>query len=288
MRPLLIGIAVSAMLAAQPPSARKIAGVRVFGNPGQVGVFIAASDGSDEHPLLSAADTDYDPVWAPDRSSIVFTSERDGSAELYRVKPDGSGLERLTNDTAYDDQAAFSPDGKHLVFVTTRNGGHAVLWTMDLATRRVKPLTSGTAGDFRPSWSPDGKWIAFSSGRGSPFPFSHGRWERLQLAGIYVIHPDSSGLKKITTGGDFCGSPKWMNDSRHLVAYCMTAEQTLANRRTSPESGNDTRLVSIDTRTGLSADLPAGPGVKMSPSPLPGNDIGYVRKDKAEPGSGIY
>src|SRR5689334_2896276 len=271
MRPLLIALAIAALLAAQPPAARKIAAVRVFGNAGQVGLFIANSDGGEEHPLLTPAGTDYDPVWAPDGSSIVFTSERDGSAELYRVKPDGSGLERLTNDPAYDDQADFSPDGKQLVFVTTRNGGHAVLWTMDLATHRAKPLTSGTGSDYRPSWSRDGKWIAFSSGRGNPFPFSHGRWERLQLAGIYVIHPDGSGLKKITTGGDFCGSPKWMSDSRHLVAYCMTAEQTLANRRPSPEPGNDTRLVSIDASTGVPADLPTGPGVKINPSPLPGN-----------------
>jgi TolB protein len=287
MRPLLIGVALSAILAAQPP-ARKIAGVRVFGNPGQLGLFVAASDGSDEHALLSTADTDYDPAWAPDGSSIVFTSERDGSAELYRVKPDGSGLERLTDNPAYDDQAAFSPDGKQLVFVSTRSGGHAVLWTMELTTHRVKALTAGTGGDFRPSWSPDGKWIAFSSGRGNPFPFSHGRWERLQLADIYVIHPDGSGIKKITTSGSFCGSPKCMSDSRRVVAYCMTAEQTLANRRPNPEAGNDTRLVSIDSRTGVSTDLSAGEGVKINPSPLPGNDIGYIRKDKADPGSGIY
>jgi TolB protein len=290
MRPLRIAVAtaVCAILAAQPPSARKIAAVRVFANPGQTTLFIASSDGSEEHPLLASADTDYDPVWAPDGSSIVFTSDRDGSAELYRVKPDGSGLERLTNDPAYDDQAAFSPDGKQLVFVTTRNGGHAVLWTMDLTTRRAKPLTSGPGGDFRPSWSPDGKWIAFSSGRGNPFPFSHGRWERLQLADIHLIHPDGTGLKKVTTSGDFCGSAKWMSDSRHLVAYCMTAEQTLANRRPNPDPGNDTRLVSIDAGNGTLTDLPAGAGVKINPSPLPGNDVGYVRKDKADPGSGIY
>jgi TolB protein len=288
MRSLLIAVSLSATLLAQAPSARKVAAVRVFGNPGQLGIFIAAADGSDEHPLLPVPDTDYDPVWAPDGSSIVFTSERDGSTELYRVKPDGTGLERLTSDPAYDDQAAFSPDGKQLVFVTTRNGGHALLWTLDLATHRAKPLTSGTGGDFRPSWSPDGKWIAFSSGRASPFPFSHGRWERLQLACIYIIRPDGSAMKKITTSGDFCGSPKWMSDSRHVVAYCMTAEQTLANRRPDPEPGNDTRLVSLDTSTADSIDLPAGPGVKINPSALPGNDVGYVRKDKAEPGSGIY
>ncbi|MEO8593176.1 MAG: hypothetical protein ABI759_07635 [Candidatus Solibacter sp.] len=288
MRTLLVAITCLGILGGQAPSLQKLAAVRVFGNAGQVGLFVANADGSNEHPLLANPGTDYDAAWAPDGSSIVFTSERDGSAELYRVKPDGSGLERLTNDPGYDDQAAFSPDAKQLVFVTTRGGGHAVLWTLDLATRRAKALTSGNGGDYRPSWSPDGTWIAFSSGRGKSAPFAHGRWERLQLAEIYLVHADGSGLKKISNTGEFCGSPKWTSDSRHVVAYCMTGEQTLANRRTFPEPGNATRLVSIDVTTGTASDLPAGPGVKINPSALPGNEIGYIRKDTAEPGSGIY
>ena len=108
---------------------------------------------------------------------------------FFELRPDGTGLERLITDPAYDDQAAFSPDGKQLVFVSTRGGRTARLWTMDLATRRVEALTSEKGGDFRPSWSSDGKWIAFSSSRDHDAPFAHGRWERLQLADIYIIRP---------------------------------------------------------------------------------------------------
>ncbi len=276
--------AVSILLAETPP--RKIAFARVNPQPGQLSLFIAAADGSDEHPLLASADTDYDPVWAPDGKSIVFTSERDGSADLYRVKPDGTELTRLTSDPAYEDQAAFSPDSKQLVFVSTRDGGTANLWTMDLATLRARRAASGAGPDYRPSWAPDGKWIAFASGRGNSMPFAHGRWERLQLAEIFIIHPDGSGLKKLTATGSFCGSPKWTSDSRRVVAYCMGAELTLANRRPSPEPGNDTRLVSIDVSSGASTDVPAGPGVKINPSPLAGNEIGYTRKDTKD--EGIY
>ena len=197
------------LLGAQGPGTPTVAFNRV--EVGQPEIFVAASDGSDEHPLLPNPDRDYDAIWSPDGKSIVFTSERNGSADLFRVNPDGSGLKALTTDPAYDDQAAFSPDGQKLVFVSTREGGTANLWILDLTSLRAERLTAGAGGDYRPSWSPDGKWIAFSSGRGKPMPFSEGRWERLQLADLYIVHPDGSGLKKIPVNQDFCGSPKWMS-----------------------------------------------------------------------------
>jgi Tol biopolymer transport system component len=288
MRTSLIAVAAAAAVSASGSQPQKIVFARVFPNAGQIGLFIAAADGTGERRLLESAEVDYNAVWSPDGASIVFTSDREGSADLFRVKPEGTGLERLIDNPAYDDQAAFSPDGRELVFVTTRNGGTADLWTMDLNTRRAKALTTGVGGDFRPSWSPDGRWIAFSSDRESPLPFAYGRWEHLHLVDLYLIHPDGSGLKRISEHGNFCGSPKWLPDSRHVLAYCMTAEQTLANRRAAPEPGNDTRLVSIDITTGTSSGVQADAGVKMNPSPLPEGDIGYIRKDTGTTGSGIY
>ena len=148
MRPLLIATALLATLSAETPTPRRIAVSRTFGNSGQVGLFIAASDGSGERPLLYSPDTDYDPVWAPDGYRSFSRPTGTDRRIFFGVNPDGTGLTPLTTDPAYDDQAAFSPDSKQLVFVSTRGGGTANLWTMDLATRRAKALTTGKGGDF--------------------------------------------------------------------------------------------------------------------------------------------
>jgi Tol biopolymer transport system component len=83
---VLLFAALALTQSAQP---QQIAMTRVYPQPRQIGLFIAASDGSHERALLSQGDLDYDATWAPDGRSIVFTSERNGSADLYRVKSDG-------------------------------------------------------------------------------------------------------------------------------------------------------------------------------------------------------
>lgn len=253
--------------------------------PTRAALFVSKADGSGERPLLATTSLDYDPAWSSKGDWIAFTSERNGSADLYRVHPDGTGLARLTDNPAYDDQAAFSPDEKQIVFVSSRAGGFANLWLLDLATGKQQALTAGQGGDFRPAWSPDGQWIAFSSDRDSDLPDAKGRWERLHIAGIFLIHPDGSGLKRLTTKDEnFCGSPKWAADSKSLIAYCMKGQETWENR-----VGNDPaedELVRIDAATGAVKRLAAGPGLKEAPAPLPGGEIGYLRRDGAEQGLG--
>lgn len=143
---------------------------RIFFNrvgPVRAQLFVANGDGTAERALLPLTGLDYSPSLSADEQWVVFTSERNGSADLFRMRLDGSGLQQLTNDPAYDDQAVFSPDGKHIAFVSSRGDGRAHLWIMDVASQRARQLTQGTGGDFRPAWSPDGQWIAFTSDRNS-------------------------------------------------------------------------------------------------------------------------
>jgi Tol biopolymer transport system component len=279
MRVCLLWLGVTSLLCAAPHT---ILFSRLA--PHELGLYIANADGTGEHLLLKSPALDYNPAWSADGQWIAFTSERNGSADLYRAKPDGSALERLTDSPAYDDQAAFSPDGTQIVFVTTRAGGTADLWILDVASKKAHALTSGPGGDFRPSWSPDGKWIAFSSDRGSTLPMAKGRWEHLHIVDIYLIHPDGTGLKRITEHGNFCGSPKWDSASKHVIAYCTSAQETWDYRSARPKEGGNTQLVSIDIATGTSTNVPAGPGVKLAPAFLPSGEVAYVRKDAGGPG----
>jgi Tol biopolymer transport system component len=252
--------------------------------PTQATLFISNADGSAERPLTQPGSLNYNPAWSPRGDWIVFTSEREGPANLFRMRPDGSDVERLTTDAAYDDQAAFSPDGRQIAFVSTRATGFANLWVLDLATRKARALTTGRGGDFRPAWSPDGRWIAFSSDRDSSLPTAKSRWERLQLVDIYLIHPDGSGLRRISQHGNFCGSPRWTADSKSVVTYCMSAEDTWTYRTkllTPYEVGGANQLYRIDIATGSIVPITSGPGVKLAPSVLASGRIAYLRGDGA-------
>ena len=65
-------------------------------------------------------------AWSPDGRSILFASERDhsdGYREIYVMRPDGSGVRRLTRARA--ETPAWSPDGRYIVFAAP--GGLGVM-----------------------------------------------------------------------------------------------------------------------------------------------------------------
>jgi Tol biopolymer transport system component len=79
-------------------------------------MYIVDVDGS--HVVdLSSTGEGWQVDWSPDGRSILFTSHRDHAdnyTDIYVMRPDGSGVKRLTHNRAYS--PAWSPDGSHIVF----------------------------------------------------------------------------------------------------------------------------------------------------------------------------
>ena len=98
---------------------------------------------------------------------IVFVSDRDGNAEIYSCNADGSNINRLTNNAAWDDEPAWSPDGSHIAFVSDR-AGQREIYVMNADGSNVVRRTFLESYTRNPAWSPNGAMIAFSSsGNGS-------------------------------------------------------------------------------------------------------------------------
>jgi dipeptidyl aminopeptidase/acylaminoacyl peptidase len=109
-----------------------------------------------------------DPQISPDEKKIAFVvtenSLPDGksNAEIYLMDADGSNMRRLTNNPAGDNHPRWSPDGKSLLFVSTRKEGSQA-WILPLDGGEPTQLTKFATGVADAMWTADGKHIVFSS-----------------------------------------------------------------------------------------------------------------------------
>lgn len=68
----------------------------------------------------------------------------------------------LTSYTGQQDQASFSPDGTHVVFVwQSPDDGSRNLFIKQIGSETLLRLTHGPEADYSPVWSPDGTRIAY-------------------------------------------------------------------------------------------------------------------------------
>ena len=155
---------------------------------GDMDIFVINSNGGPVKNLTNHPRSDRCPSWTPDGKKLTFMSNRTGSFEVYIMDAeDGSNLKQLTSLKIKNSScwvASVSPDGKRVCFVGDFEGNND-LYIMDIDGKNVRNLTQHKAQDQWPAWSHNGKWIAFASTRSGK-------------ECLYVIRPDSSGLRQVT------------------------------------------------------------------------------------------
>ena len=183
-------------------------------------IFVMDNDGGNPQNLTNDPNNNRPPSWSPDGKRITFMSGRDGhtingfpSFEIYVMDANGGNQRRLTENPNQDEFPSWSPDGKHIAFMSDREG-HTIngfpsyeIYVMDADGGNPQNLTNTPRYDKDPSWSPDGKRIVFTSDREEPFGYSD----------IYVMDADGSDPQRLTENGNNDEDPSWSPDGKRIV-----------------------------------------------------------------------
>ncbi len=156
---------------------------------------------------------DRQPVYSPDSTKILFSSNRTGNLDLWMLNVETGALRQLTDDAAQDWDPGFTPDGRQIVWASSRTG-HLEVWISQVDGSGARQLTRDGVDAENPTVTADGEWIVYWSGHPDKL-------------GVWKIRPDGSDASHVVEGPYFASDTS--PDGRY-AAYLSTEPDNLRNR----------------------------------------------------------
>jgi Tol biopolymer transport system component len=156
------------------------------------------------------------PVWSPDGTRIAFSSNREGTTNIYVRMTDNPAEEELLyqSDGQFKEVNAWSPDGRFLVFEQADPVTGWDLWLLPVdGDRKPIPYLRSKFNEVSASISPDGRWMAYASN-------ATGRTE------VYVCSFPTPGTEhRVTTAGGLIST--WLEDGKELLVLAPQQDHTV-------------------------------------------------------------
>src|SRR5262249_2331098 len=193
------------------PDGRQVAFDRCCGD--HPGIWVADIGGGERRLATDSASHGH-PLWSPDGRWIAFIGHgtsvgavgTDGGWALMVVSAHGGNPRQVVCCVA-DAQPAWSPNGKHLAFLSF--GETPALYITDLSGR-VRLIDGAASGP--PAWSPNGKWLALARGGSDSSAATVGTW---------IERPNGHARRRLSrmqpTDDNVGEPPAWSPDSRALA-----------------------------------------------------------------------
>jgi len=164
--------------------------------PGNLEILYASTHLRDEKCPESVRSVDGKYVWPIYDSYDIFVADIEGNTRG-----------QLTHAPGYDAEATVSPDGKKIVFTSTRSGD-LELYTMDIDGSNVQQVTDGLGYDGGAFFSPDSKQLVFRASRPTSDEevkaykdfLAKGLVQPTNME-IYVCNADGTGMQQVTKLG---------------------------------------------------------------------------------------
>ncbi len=208
-------------------------------------IYTMNSDGSNVKMVSSGDGRTTCSYFYKDRKKILYGSTHLGSKDcppnpdfskgyvwaiyptydIFQANVDGSNAKQLTATPGYDAEATVSPDGKKIIFTSTRDGD-LDLYVMDRDGRNVKRLTTELGYDGGAFFSPNGKQIVYRSFQPKTVPEIARYRDRLAnnlieptVFEVWVMNADGSGKRQVTKLGAASFAPFFTPDGKKII-FC--------------------------------------------------------------------
>ena len=144
---------------------------------------------------------DRQPVFFPDGATLLLSSNRNGSLDLWSLTMATGSLTRVTDERPDDRDPFLTADGRHLLWSSTRSGHHEI-WAGEPDGSNPRQVSNDGVDAGNPSAPGDLSWIVYAS------------FQR-EKAGVWKVRPDGSEEKRLVSG--FVVGPQASPDGKWVL-----------------------------------------------------------------------